>query len=636
MNNLMSPIEARQLAYFVMVCQRNGLNVCAQELGLAHSSLSAAIHKLERTLSLKLFTRNGSRLYPTESALWVFRGALQLLFLENAGRLAARSEVPVPLECLSLNIHIRFVGGRIARAICHAILRTQKEFPGLYIYPRFHDAAQIRSQWEPKQPMCGSLNMNYAADSKTKEVGHRWLMEDTFVLVSPAGIAAHSERPVTIKEMKSMNLAVPMLPQALLSQVAHYCRDHGLHVTHWSGDLLGTDAIQNNRCLLLPKTLTESRMMERPVHVRPLDKMLSVPLFANVTSPHPSAERFVSHLQAFLANPGPPVRFNPQITLRQFRYFDILQEASSMTVAAQRLCITQPALSMQIQGLERKLGGALFQRDRRSVVALSLTPRGHLIGLVSAWMVGHCEDMIRQLAQVALKQKGCVKIGVLPLTEQNTSLALSFSRAMASWRIQFPGMMLEIVEAPHQQLVDDARCHRLHLVLLETKCDWLQQLAVGQIEPLGIVANPTFDLLKEGGVSLEQLTRLPLIMPLSNSGLRSLLDEAAAEQGYRLIPVMESNSISINLSLVLESPYCTVLPASAIQSHLESGDLQFHPIEAPQLTRQLILAHSPERTLSEAERQLLKLLRLVLAAPSTTASKARGAPNLTVSINAIY
>ena len=63
----------------------------------------------------------------------------------------------------------------------------------------------------------------------------------------------------------------------------------------------------------------------------------------------------------------------PEIELRLWRQFLAVAESLHFGRAAQRLHMTQPPLTQAIQQLERRLGTALFERTRRSVV---LTPTG--------------------------------------------------------------------------------------------------------------------------------------------------------------------------------------------------------------------------------------------------------------------
>ena len=60
------------------------------------------------------------------------------------------------------------------------------------------------------------------------------------------------------------------------------------------------------------------------------------------------------------------------VTLRQLRYFRALAEQGSFSRAAEKVCITQPALSIQIRELEATLGGLVVERASRGVVLTRL------------------------------------------------------------------------------------------------------------------------------------------------------------------------------------------------------------------------------------------------------------------------
>ena len=71
---------------------------------------------------------------------------------------------------------------------------------------------------------------------------------------------------------------------------------------------------------------------------------------------------------------------------RDLRYFVAVAEELHFTRAAERLYLSQPALSKQIRMLERQLGAELFKRDQQGV---ALTPVG--VALLQDYISKHLE-----------------------------------------------------------------------------------------------------------------------------------------------------------------------------------------------------------------------------------------------------
>lgn len=86
-----------------------------------------------------------------------------------------------------------------------------------------------------------------------------------------------------------------------------------------------------------------------------------------------------------------------------------VEQHGSLTAAAERLCVTQSALSHSVRKLEERLGTALWLRQGRS---LRLTPAGQQVLILAQRVLPQLEQMETKLAQIAQGQRGSLRIGM--------------------------------------------------------------------------------------------------------------------------------------------------------------------------------------------------------------------------------
>lgn len=91
--------------------------------------------------------------------------------------------------------------------------------------------------------------------------------------------------------------------------------------------------------------------------------------------------------------------------LRQLRYFVVVAEEASFTRAAQRLHLSQPALSSAIRQLERRLDTVLFARSGRQV---ELTPAGEALLADARPLLAASERLVERVTRVASGEEGSV------------------------------------------------------------------------------------------------------------------------------------------------------------------------------------------------------------------------------------
>ncbi|HEX3282227.1 MAG TPA: LysR family transcriptional regulator, partial [Pyrinomonadaceae bacterium] len=94
--------------------------------------------------------------------------------------------------------------------------------------------------------------------------------------------------------------------------------------------------------------------------------------------------------------------------IRQLRAFVAIAETGTFTAAAQRVHVTQAAISMQIRQLEKELGVRLFLRAPRRVV---LTEAGEQLLQRARHILRDHDAAVDEVAELAGAQRGRLRIG---------------------------------------------------------------------------------------------------------------------------------------------------------------------------------------------------------------------------------
>jgi DNA-binding transcriptional LysR family regulator len=193
--------------------------------------------------------------------------------------------------------------------------------------------------------------------------------------------------------------------------------------------------------------------------------------------------------------------------LRHLKCLAVLAEELHFTKAAERLGIAQPALTQQIQALERDLGVRLFQRTKRAV---HLTEAGRLT-LDEALRTLQQAERTRLIAnQAGRGEKGLIEIGYVGSAAFSGVLA----RTISAYRKTNPNVELRLDELSIQQLLSDLSSNRLDAAFLRLPVKpWPVGLASAAIlsEPIVVAVPTTHALAKKRAISIASLADEPFI-----------------------------------------------------------------------------------------------------------------------------
>jgi LysR family transcriptional regulator, nitrogen assimilation regulatory protein len=290
-----------------------------------------------------------------------------------------------------------------------------------------------------------------------------------------------------------------------------------------------------------------------------------------------------------------------RMNLKQLRTFVRVGELGSLSKAADRLRIAQPALSRQMSLLQAEIGVPLFERHRRG---MQLTPAGRdlmerVSGLIRQLDLA-CED-VRASAGDA---RGAVVFGLVPTV--SSVLAARLALRVAS---EFPRVSLRIVESFGGHQMDWLQRGEVDAAIVYGSHSRRHMPAEELLEEELVVVGPPDCKLGAGTpLPIAEVAALPLVLPSRFHGLRILAESAAAKVRGRLSVRFETDSFRVLVALVEIGLGYTILPLSAVSREIEDRRLKYAPLVQPKVTRQLILC-TPATPISRATRTVIQLAR---------------------------
>lgn len=259
-------------------------------------------------------------------------------------------------------------------------------------------------------------------------------------------------------------------------------------------------------------------------------------------------------------------------TLRQLEYLVTIVETGSFTHAAERLHVTQPALSHQIRALETSLKGPLLERLPRTI---RLTPLGRAV-LPHAHAALKDTDRLHTAARQAAGLDGgelevatvySVSLGVLP-------------PVLRAWRRRHPGVRIRLREYPHADRLQAAMAAgQADLAVGPTPQRW-----EGPVRDLGVeefvVVLPADDPLATSthtSIALNTLADRDWVHFAPGNGLAGLLDQACANAGFEPRIAIRAEQTSAVPLLAAAGLGPALVPANILPREFDGLTLRLDP-----------------------------------------------------------
>jgi DNA-binding transcriptional LysR family regulator len=245
--------------------------------------------------------------------------------------------------------------------------------------------------------------------------------------------------------------------------------------------------------------------------------------------------------------------------LRHLRYFVAAAETENISRAAQRLHVSQPALSRQVRDLEEELGFSLFERGPKS---LRLTEAGRAFLIEARAILARAEEGVRAARAVFEGHAGELKVGYAP-----SPTARILPPALRAFQEEWPKVRVKLFDWSTEEMLTGLREGKLHLALLvEPLRSMLRGLHFEAFarDPMRLAVAPFHPFARLASVSPLQAAQEPLVV-LSRKEYpeyHDYLDQMFSSTGKQVKIVEEHDSATSLIAAVEAGLGLAVAPES--------------------------------------------------------------------------
>ena len=296
-------------------------------------------------------------------------------------------------------------------------------------------------------------------------------------------------------------------------------------------------------------------------------------------------------------NPGGTLNFH------QLYIFYAVASHRSFSRAAESLSITQPAVSIQVQELEKFLGAALFHRRTRG---LRITEVGETVFAYAQQIFSLSGKLLETLEEIHNLQTGRLALGA-----STTPGEYVLPQAVGRFRQLYPGISVELSISNTYAITQRILNQELDLGMVG-RHPTAGQDELGIIDymedEIVLVAAPTHPLAQQEKVTAAQVAETGLILREPGSATRNTAEETFGELGLTPVAALSLGSNEALKQAAMAGGGIAVISRMGITAETRAGMLVVLPVADWDCHRTLTLIYPKERQLSPSKQAFLEYL----------------------------
>ena len=289
---------------------------------------------------------------------------------------------------------------------------------------------------------------------------------------------------------------------------------------------------------------------------------------------------------------------------KQMEYAVLLAETGSFSLLAEKLGISQPALSKQIMALEKELGVLLFDRGENP---LALTAAGEFFVREAKALLYQEDQLLRSIGQFKTGERGQLVIGTTYFRS-----AYLLPGVVKKVRQQFPGVRVRLVEMGSGQLRKDAADGKFDFALVNLPVDEaaletipMEPDSLALVVPEALAEKHT--VLKDSKkVSFCQCRDIPFVVASPGQEMRLLFDKLCQQAGVEPDIASEVVGLTTAWRMAQSGVAATLLPRQFVSG--EEGRVRVYEIADPVDLRQPAIVYKRGQYLSDYAKYAMEVL----------------------------
>ena len=286
-------------------------------------------------------------------------------------------------------------------------------------------------------------------------------------------------------------------------------------------------------------------------------------------------------------------------TLDQLRILKAIVDEGSFKKAADSLFVTQPAVSLQVQNLEKQLEIAIFDRGGRKA---QLTEAGKLLLNYCEKILGECQETCK-----AIEDLNNLKGGSLIIGASQTTGTYLMPRMIGLFRQKYPEVSVQLQIHSTRRTGWSVANGQIDIAIiggqLPLELNESLQVIPFATDELALVLPTNHHLSKSKELTKEDLYSLGFITLDTQSTTRKVVDQLLSSSGLdvqRLHIEMELNSLEAIKNAVQANLGAAFLPVVSIERELLGGSLHRPIVADLEVKRELKVIKNPGRYSSRA------------------------------------